>query len=255
MRQAKTTGVQFVLIAGAFIGTFSLGYHSSAKADPASKVYTPAVVQGEWELEFRGGYQRWRNQDGNRERQLVGDVGYAFTSWWKSELATGYTKLPGESWVHDETEWENIFALTEPGRYWLDSALFAEYARDHAGHRNLLEIGPLLQKDIGSVQANLNFLFVREFASSAEPGAGIEYAAQLKWRGNPLFEPGVQAFGGIGRTNQFGRNTNHRLGPAFFGQMRAGDRQKLRYDAAVLFGLNNNSADTTIRCTLEYEFY
>lgn len=246
---------KIIRIASLLIGCLTIGYPWSARADPASKVYMPTVVQGEWELELSGGYQRWRNHDDDRERQLVGDVGYGFTSWWKSELATGYTRSPGESWKHDETEWENIFALTEPGKYWLDAGLFVEYARDHAGNRNLLEIGPLLQTEFGAVQANLNLLLVRELGRSAASGAGVEYAAQLKWRGNPYFEPGIQAFGSAGRTNHFGHDTDHRLGPAFFGQTRVADRQKLKYDAALLFGLNRNSSDTTLRFTLEYEFY
>ena len=231
-----------------FVGT-------EARADPASKVYTPGVVQGEWELELQGGYQQWRGHDGNRERQTVFDIGYAFTPWWKSELATGYTQAPGSRWRHDETEWENVFALDEPGQHWVDVGLFAEYARDHAARRNVLEFGPLLEKDMGKVQANLDLLFVRELGASADPGAGIAYAAQVKWRGNPYFEPGVQAFGGLGRTNRIGRDTDHRAGPAFFGQAPFGDRQKLKYDAALLFGLNRNSADATVRFTLEIEFY
>jgi hypothetical protein len=53
----------------------------NAQADPADKVYLPTVVQGEWELELRGGWQKWRDHDDDRERQFVTDVGYAFTSW------------------------------------------------------------------------------------------------------------------------------------------------------------------------------
>lgn len=69
----------------------------AAQADPAAKVYLPAVVQGEVELELRGGFQKWRDHDDDRERQFVTDVGYAFTPWWKSELAVGVTRLPGTS--------------------------------------------------------------------------------------------------------------------------------------------------------------
>lgn len=242
-------------IAAAFLCAGLVVICSDAGADPASKVYTPAVVRGEWELELGGGYQQRRDHDGDRERQTVVDVGYGVTPWWKSEIATAYTALPGGGWHHDETEWENIFTLAEPGENWVDVGVFAEYARDHATHRNVLEFGLLLQKDIGRVQANLNVLFVRELGSSGETGAGVEYAAQLKWRGNSYFEPGVQALGGLGRTNRIGTDADHRVGPAFFGQTSLADRQKLKYDAAVLFGLNGNAADTTFRFTLEYEFY
>jgi hypothetical protein len=240
--------------AGALTTALSL-QAPAANADPAAKVYLPAVVQGETEVELRGGYQRWRDHDDDRERQFVVDVGYAFTSWWKSELAVGVTRLPGTSARLDEIEWENIFALTEPGRYWADLGLFAELARDHAEKRNVAAIGPMFQKEFGPAQGNLNLLFERQLGAHAEPGAEITYAWQVKWRGNPRFEPGIQGFGTLGRTNEFDHDTEHKIGPAFFSQAMLGARNKIKFDAAVLFGLNRNSPDTTFRFNLEYEIY
>ncbi|TMG99675.1 MAG: hypothetical protein E6H69_10180 [Betaproteobacteria bacterium] len=161
MGQAKISHFRSLLIPSALIGFIAVCHSPNANADPASKVYVPSVVQGELELELNGGYQRWKSHDDDRERQLVVDVGYGFTSWWKSELAVGYTRLPGESYRLDELEWENIFALTEPGRYWADIGLFAELARDHANGRNVLAAGPMFQHEFGAIQSNLNFLLER----------------------------------------------------------------------------------------------
>ena len=228
---------------------------SVVRADPAAKVHLPAVVQGELEFELLGGHQWWRNNDDDRERQFVGEIGYGITPWWKTELGIGTTRLPGESDKLDEIEWENTFALTEPGRYWLDLGLFAELAYDHPERRNAIAIGPMFQKEIDALQANLNLLFERELGSSAEPGAAINYEWQVKWRGNPRFEPGLQGFGTLGRTNDFGHQTQSSIGPAFFGQIFTAARSKLKYDAAVLFGLNRNTPDTTVRFQIEYELY
>ena len=225
----------------------------AAKADPASKVHLPTVVQGEAELELLGGYQWWRNNEEDRLRQFVGEVGYGVTSWWKTELGVGTTRVPNESYKLDEIEWENTFALTEPGQYWLDLGLFVELARDHPEGRNAIAIGPMFQKEIDAVQANLNVFFERELGAGAEPGAAVNYEWQLKWRGDPRFEPGLQGFGALGRTNDFGHQTQGNLGPAFFGQIPTGGTTKLKYDAAVLFGLNKNTPDTTLRFQIEYE--
>lgn len=46
----------------------------------------------------------------------------------------------------------------------------------------------------------------------------------------------------------------HKIGPAFFGQVALRGRNTLKYDGAFLFGLNN-TPDTTVRFTLEYEMY
>ena len=255
MRKAQAAGQRSVLIIPALIGSISICHLSSANADPASKVYVPAVVQGETELELNGGYQKWKHHDDDQERQLVLEVGYGMTSWWKSELAVGYTRVPGEPYKFDELEWENIFALTDPGRYWLDVGLFAELARDHATGKNVVAFGPMFQSESGPIQSNLNFLLERELGSAAEPGAGLSYAWQVKWRGNAYFEPGIQGFGTVGRTNDFGHATEHKIGPAFFGQMALGGRDKLKYNGAVLFGVNESTPDATFRFTIEYEMY
>ncbi len=60
---------------------------------------------------------------------------------------------------------------------------------------------------------------------------------------------------GVWPEHDFGHATEHKIGPAFFGQVALGARDKLKYDGAILFGLNNNTPDTTVRFTLEYEMY
>lgn len=246
--QRRLTGA--VAVAAAF-----LAFPLVAAADPAVKVHMPTVVQGELELELFGGYQWWSGEEDDRERQLVGEIGYGVTPWWKTELGAGTTRLPGQSYRLDEIEWENTFALTEPGRYWLDLALFAELAYDYPVRQSEIALGPMFQKEIDLFQANLNLFFERGLGKAAEPGAEIQYEWQVKWRGDPRFEPGVQGFGTLGRTNDFGHAMEARIGPALFGQIPAGGRSKLKYDAAVLFGLNNDTPNTTVRFQIEYELY
>jgi hypothetical protein len=254
MGKAKKGSLRRSLTAPLVIVCALLIQTSIAIADPAAKVHLPTVVEGEAELELLGGYQWWRNNEENRLRQLVPEVGYGVTSWWKTELGMGTTRMPNQSYKLDEVEWENTFALTEPGQYWLDLGLFVEFAYDHPERRNAIAIGPMFQKEFDWVQANLNVFFERELGATAEPGAAVNFEWQLKWRGDRRFEPGLQAFGTLGRTNDFGHQTSGNIGPALFGQFNTGARSKLKYDAAVLFGLNNNTPDTTLRFQLEYEF-
>jgi hypothetical protein len=240
------------LIVWAAAVTLSLSA-SIAAADPAEKVFVPTVVQGELEFELLGGYQWWHDNEENRLRQVEGEIGYGFTSRWKSELGIGTTRLPNESYKLDEIEWENVFALTEPGQYWLDLGMFATFVHDYAKGRNTVKLGPMFQKEFDALQANFNLFFERQLGAGADPGAEVSYQWQLKWRGNPHFEPGVQGFGTLGRTNDFGHQTEAKIGPAFFGQILTGARSKLKYDAALLFGLNKNTPDTTLRFQIEYE--
>jgi hypothetical protein len=254
MGKTKKKGYRRALIASVVVAGMLL-QSSGAEADPAAKVHLPSVVQGEVEFELLGGYQWWRNNEDDRERQFIGEIGYGITPWWKTELGIGTTRVPDASYKLDEIEWENIFALTEPGQYWLDLGLFAELAYDHPERHKAIALGPMFQKEIDAFQGNLNVFFERELGSGAEPGAAINYEWQVKWRGNPRFELGLQGFGTLGRTNDFGHQMQGNIGPAFFGQILIGARNKLKYDAALLFGLNKNTPDTTVRFEIEYELY
>ena len=225
------------------------------QADPAAKVHLPDVVQGELELELAGGDQRWSGADDNHERQFVGEIEYGVTPWWRSGIGVGTTRVPHESFRLDEIEWENTFRLTEPGQYGLDLGLFAELAYDYPVRHGAVALGPMFQKEIGLLQGNLNVIFERELGRNAESGAAVDYEWQVKWRGNPRFEPGLQAIGTLGRTTNFGHETEAKIGPALFGQILTGPRNKLKYDAAVLFGVTRNTPDTTVRLQIEYELY
>jgi hypothetical protein len=211
---------------------------AGAEAGPADKVYMPNVEAGATEFELRGGYQ-----DEGNEQQYVFDVGRGVNARWFTELASEYEKAPGADGEFESLEWENIFQLTEPGQYWLDVGLFAEYEHALDDGPDEIVIGPLLQKDFGRVQANFDPLVERQVGSGAKDRFEYRYAAQLKWRYNPRFEPGLQAFG---------EESAHRVGPAFFGQWHSAGHE-LKYDAAVLFGIGSEAADLTVRFQFEYE--
>jgi len=214
---------------------------AAALAGPADKVYLPAVEAGEQEFELRGGYQ-----DGSEEddlQQYVMDYGYGVNARWFTELAGEYEKLPGEGGEFEALEWENIFLLTEPGQHWLDVGLFAEYEYSLEGGPDEIVVGPLLQKEFGRLQANFNPFVERQIGDGAEDEFEFLYALQLKWRLNPRFEPGLQAFG---------EEDSNRIGPALFGRLHSRGHE-FKYDAAVLFGTGSAAADLTVRFQFEYE--
>jgi hypothetical protein len=223
------------------------------QAGPADKVYTPQVEQGEFEVEFRGG---WQDEDEGYERAFVVDFGYGVTQNWFTELVVEYEGVSGQGGEVEALEWENIFALTEQGKYWADVGLFAEYEYTREdGTPDEIKIGPMFQKDIGRTQANLNLLFERQVGPNHGDETELDYTWQVKWRGNPLHEFGLQGFGGFGALDDLGEETSHKLGPALFGVNRLASGNKLGYDVAVLFGTTDETPDTTLRFELEYEIY
>jgi hypothetical protein len=224
----------------------------AALAGPADKVYMPRVEAGEWELEWRAGVQ---DEDEGYERAFVFDVGYGITPWWFTELVVEYEGVSGAGGAVEAWEWENIFQLTEAGQYAVDLGWFAKYEAVRAsGAPDELVMGPMLQKDIGSTQANLNLLFGREVGAGHSDDTTLGYAWQAKWRGNPRFELGLQGFGDFGALDHLGSQHEHRVGPAAFGLLPLGTGRKLKYDLALLLGVGDDAPDRTARLSVEYEF-
>ena len=214
-------------------------------------MYQPKVEYREIEFEFRGGWESFNGTDNGDGQQFVFDVGYGVTPWWFTEVSVSYSSAPVEGGRVEEYKSENIFLLTEPGRYWLDVGMIVEVVRNRAEGLNEIEFGPLLQKQIGREQFNLNFELSRELVDGAKTELG--YAWQWKHRGNPKLEFGLQGFGDLGPTGDLGQTHESKLGPALFGTARLASGRKLKYDGAVLVGVTNGAPDTTVRFQLEYE--
>lgn len=228
----------------------------TAHAGPASSVHTPIVDFREWELEFKYGVQDWNDAELG-EQAGVFALAYGVAPRWKTEVELEYSRVPGRAGRVEEFEWENYFQLTEHGEHWLDAGIFAELSHNRIENENELEIGPMLQRDIGQSQANLNLLFERRIDSPA-PGESIrtevKYQAQWKWYAHPKFQPGFQVFGELGTLGNL-HSTELRAGPAAFGVLRLGNARNLKYDFAVLAGMTRGTPDTTVRFRLEYEFF
>ncbi len=236
-----------IVLVGAAIGT-------APRAEAEDKVYSPIVEEGEKALEFRGLHQSDGDPAVDGAQQYKIDLEYSPAWFWKTELVGEWEKEPGEGFGNTEIAWENIFQLFEQGRHAIDAGLLVELAHStEPGGQDKLELGALLQKDLGSSQVRVNLLTEREFASGAD--TELEYAMQYRWRRNPLFEPGIEWYGEFGEFGDFGSlgDHGHQAGPAAFGRMPfAGGA--LRYEFAWLFGLTHDAAAQTARFLLEYEF-
>lgn len=224
-------------------------------AGPQSKVYTPVVEYGETELEWYGGtYLGEQAVDGESGTTIA--IGYGFTPWWKSEVEFEWHAATDGSLHYDALAWTNVLQLTEPGQYWLDMGWYAEFVfPNEESEAKVIETGPMFQKEIGSSMNNLNLIFVRDYGHAAAHETELEYTWQSRWKGNPQLEWGVQGMGELGRWAHMPttQNQEHKLGPALFGQIAAGSHSKVKYDAALLFGVTDDTPDKTLRFQIEYE--
>jgi len=226
-----------------------------AVAGPADYVHRPLVDYGEREIELKAG--RAKLGDGTHQDQAKLGFGMGLKPWWFSEVYLGVEGATGESTKYEAVEWENIFQLTELGRYPFEAGLLLEIERprDHAGGWEL-RFGPLLQTDVGRVQLNFNPILERHVHAEAPSETLLHYEWQAKYRLQREFEFGLQGFGELGKWDNWNtRNEqSHQLGPAVFGKIPLGGRQFLRYDAAYLFAASSAAPDHTLRFRVEYEF-
>ena len=224
------------------------------RADAAHVVYSPLVEQGELAVELRGHYDFDGNDELDGGQQYKAELEWSPTARWRTELLTEFEREPGGDLESTEIAFENVFQLTEQGRYWADFGMLAEYAYslEDDGH-DKLELGLLAQKDVDRHEGRFNLLFERELTGGG--ATEMEYAWQYRYRRGERFEPGIEMYGGLGEWGHMGSLNDHeqQLGPACFGKLRTATGA-WKYEAAMLFGLNSAAPDTTLRFMLEYEF-
>jgi hypothetical protein len=228
-----------------------IAFARAAGADPDDYVATPAVESGEREIELRLGTA---TEDPRHSAASLA-FGYGVTPWWATEIYGKWNR--SDATRFDAFEWENRLQLTEAGQYFADFGLLVELERPHDRAEGYeLRLGPLLQKDLGPVQANVNVLVGRRYRSSEPQVTELGYQWQIKYRWRPAFEFGAQGFGDIGPWNHWAaaHEQSHVLGPAIFGKVGLGGRQAVKYDAALLFKVSSAAPGRTLRAQIEYEF-
>jgi hypothetical protein len=221
-------------------------------AGVADYVYTPTVEYGEKEIDFKTGTAQLQNGDRAQVSSL--GFGYGVTEYWFTEVYFKHEREGSETLSIGE--WENKFQFTETGKYPVDLGLVVEIeAPLNRNEAYELKLAPLLQTEFGKTQLNGNIILERTFG----PGDHITelgYQWQAKYRWKPTFEFGLQGFGEVGKWDNWDASDeqNHRIGPAVFGKIGLGDKQKIKYNAALLFGASEVAANHTFRMQVEYEF-
>jgi hypothetical protein len=226
-----------------------------AQAGPSDYVHTPIVEYGEHEIELKGG-RAWLG-DGSHEDAFAASYGVGVTPWWFTEAYVKFEGATGQPTKAEAVEWENVFQLTETGKHAADVGMLLEIERprDHAeGYE--VTYGPLIQTESGRVQLNGNLLFQRHIRASEPSETEMHYEWQVKYRWLPVFEPGLQGFGELGKWDHWAPSgeQRHVFGPALFGKVGLGGHHALRYDAALLFAASASAPDRTLRFRLEYEY-
>jgi len=229
----------------------------STSAALGQEIKFPTVEEGILELEVFGTRTFDSDRDKNNEQKHKFEISYGINSWWKSEIETIAKKEPRGKPTYDATEWENIFQLTPQGKYWADVGLLFAYEHPvrHADP-DKVELGLLLQKDVGPLVIVTNTIFSREIGQNSGKGLGFEYGVQARYPWKRELQFAVEAFGEPGRLTRFEKisDQEHMIGPVLLGKFDI-DRVpgSFKYTAGYLLGLTPGTPGGTVKWKVEYE--
>ena len=221
----------------------------AARASDDFIVYSPYVTEGQSEVEFRSHQQFDGDPALNDERAYVVSVAHAFTSWWQPEIYLGrYERDPGSANTFEGYEFENVFQLSEQGKYWADFGFLGSYEYNKLPDQpGVLEFGPLFEKRTGRIDQRLNFIWEKELGGGASRHYQFRASYAATYRASALLQPGFEVY-------YRPDDDSHQIGPALNGEIATSSGNEFEYHLAYLFGLNHDAANGTLALRLEFEF-
>jgi len=220
---------------------------NSAHADGAviDKVYSPYVNALEREIEYRLILQQ-DDTDALDQTQIhrLG-FGLSWSDRWFSELYLIGKKTSAENLSVNGYEFETKWQLTEQGEYWADWGLLFEIETVRGGDAWEYATTLLIEKEWGRWVTTTNLALIYEWGDDTDDELETAAALQERYRLARGFEPALEFYAG---------QDTLALGPVAVGDIRAGGKRKLHWELGVIFGLNSDSPDRTLRGLLEFEF-
>lgn len=230
---------------------------SSASANASHKIYSPTVEQGEFELEMRAHTTFDSDPAKDDQPKIKLEAGYGVTEYWFTAIGGVFKNDANDDLSHTDTYWENIFQLTEQGKYWVDVGLYLEYSvPKESGEPDELEGKILLEKMVGNYLNTANLVFIRQVGSGSSNVTNFEYAWRTKYLLNKSIEPGIEIYGEMGEFAHVSPSDqqDHRIGPVISGQLAHTAGGKWMYELGYLFGVSDAAPDGTLKFNIEYEF-
>ncbi len=233
------------------IGVLCLGVtlaYSTAYADDLV-VYSPHVVQGQSEVEFRGDVLRDSSAAVNGTANYQISVAHAFTGWWRPEIYLAeYQHIPGAGQQSQGYEFENVFQLTPTGEYWADAGFLASYHHAAGGQPDDVEFGPLFEHQDRRLVNVLNLIWEKQVGAGAGSQYAFRAAYSVRYQWKAAIQPGLETYI---------RPDDHayQAGPVVYGEIASREGNEIEYSTGVVLGINRDAPDAAWLLRLEYEFF
>lgn len=229
----------------AMLATLLCSMAAQADGRVVDKVYHPYVQPLEREFEYRGFYQRQTDHPNNNELGQKVSYGFSIGNNMALSLSVGAERVMPEHYTVSSYEAELRWMLTEQGQFSWDWGLLFEAEHHQQTDNNEFTSGLLVEKEFEYTSLTINALLVYEWGQSVPTELETEFRLQYRYRYLPALQPSIEIYSG---ENYKG------AGPGFMGVYKFSPTRQLKWEAAMVFALDNDTIDRTVRFALEYEF-
>lgn len=223
----------------------ALSFTVLADGRVVDKVYHPYVGALERDVEYRSLYQRQSQHPDNNT--LAQKLGYGFAVSERAALAFYLLaeRVMPDDYTVASYEVELRYMLTEQGQYNWDWGLLFEYEHQQQTNTNEITTGLLMEKEFTHTSLTINTLLVYEWGASIKNELETEFRLQYRYRYLPALQPSIEIYSG---ENYKG------AGPGFMGVHKFSPTRQLKWEAAMVFALDNDTIDRTLRFAISYQF-
>lgn len=208
------------------------------------KVYHPYVQPMEREIEIRTTVESGSEQSQGDLNLLRTGYGQSFGERWFGELYVVSEYGNGSGFDVRSFEGEALWQLTEQGQYFADWGLLFEAEKKRTTDSGELSAAVLVEKEWGRWSGTANLYGLYEFGNRVHNEFETALSLQTRYRYSMEFEPAVEAYVG---------QTTHGIGPVVLGSHGFGASRRIHWEAGLIFGVDEDTPDTTLRAALEYE--
>lgn len=214
------------------------------------KVYHPYVQANEKEFEWRASIQKYTGKDEterlkNNAQQHRFAYGQSFNDCWFGEFYLIGEKNREQDFTITAVEIEALWQLTEQGEYDADWGMLFELEHERDNDISEVSSALLVEKQWHKWVGTANIYLIYEWGSKIDNELETAMALQGRYRYSRLLEPAIEFYSSDGSEG---------IGPVFLGNFKLSGRKKIYWQAGVILGLDNETADKTFKFSLEFEF-
>jgi hypothetical protein len=232
----------FILLSVNFI----IGSTALADGSFIDKIYHPYVQPHEKEVEWRWTMQKDnddQSQDNAQKHRLA--YGQSINENWFAEIYLIGEKNRNQNFKLTATELELLWQITEQGEYDADWGMLFEVEHEQNTHISEVASALLIEKEWHKWVGTANLYLIYEWGNKIENELETAMALQGRYRYSRALEPAIEFYSS---------DSSEGIGPVLLGNFRLSGRKKIHWEAGIIFALDNETADETLKLLIEFEF-